>query len=195
MSSLGCSSNCTALTPDRPEHRTTTEPGMQCLHRVRQRTTPATSSLGRGRASTFRRMSPLEARTVDRDPVHVRYVEVADDAQAIAAGWASLEDAVGTMRGRRFLAVIADDRYRACVEQITDVTTAEQRLPTLVVPGGTYRRVRLHGGWRVGLHGSAASAPDRQCETADHEIHDAHIVSRETVVHGASSRESSEQST
>lgn len=90
-------------------------------------------------------MSPFEARTVDRDPVHVRYVEVADDAQAIATGWASLEDAVGTMRGRRFLAVIADDRYRACVEQITDVTTAEQRLPTLVVPGGAYRRVRLHG--------------------------------------------------
>ncbi|UDY35838.1 hypothetical protein [Dermatobacter hominis] len=90
-------------------------------------------------------MSPFEARMVERDPVHVRYVEVTDDVRAIAVGWSSLEDAVGTMRGRRFLAVIAEDRYRACVEEAADITAAEQRLPSLVVPGGTYRRVRLHG--------------------------------------------------
>ncbi len=94
---------------------------------------------------TVRPVDPFEVRTVERDQVLVRYVDVADDGDAIAAGWSALEDIVGTMRGRRFLAVVADGRYRACVVAAADITGSEQRLQSLVVPGGTYRRVRLHG--------------------------------------------------
>ncbi len=83
--------------------------------------------------------------TVQRDQVRVRYVEVADDGELIPEAWSQLEAAVGPLRGRRFLATIADGRYRASVEVADVCGVGEAALNEAVVPGGRYLRARLRG--------------------------------------------------
>jgi hypothetical protein len=84
---------------------------------------------------------------VVRADVVVRYVEVADELDQIRRAWPQLEAAVGSLRGRRFLAAFdpVAGWYRACVAVRADATSAEQALPEIVVPGGRYLRVRLRG--------------------------------------------------
>lgn len=82
---------------------------------------------------------------VERDEAVVRFLEVEDNPGSIAAGWTALEAVVGSMRGRHFLASVADGRYRACVEVAPDVSDEELALPMDVVPGGAFRRIRLRG--------------------------------------------------
>jgi DNA gyrase inhibitor GyrI len=58
-----------------------------------------------------------------------------------------LEQAVGSMRGRRFIAAFdpLQGWYRACVEVRVEMTHAERELAEMVIPGGRYLRVRLRG--------------------------------------------------
>ncbi len=82
-----------------------------------------------------------------RPEVAVRYLEVADELSQIQTAWPSLEAAVGTLTGRRFLAAFdpVECWYRACVETRADTTDAERRLPEMLLPGGRFLRVRLRG--------------------------------------------------
>jgi hypothetical protein len=84
---------------------------------------------------------------VERDGTVVRYVEVADELSQIRVAWPTLEEAVGSLRGRRFLAAFDPGQgwYRACVELQEDVSAAERELPQATIPGGGFARIRLRG--------------------------------------------------
>jgi len=84
---------------------------------------------------------------VDRKAVSVRYVEVPDDITQIRAAWPRLEAAVGSLRGRKFLAAFdpVQGWYRTCVVMREDPEPDELTLPEFVVPGGEFVRERLRG--------------------------------------------------
>lgn len=84
---------------------------------------------------------------VARDVITVRHVEVADDIGQIQSAWPTLEEAVGSLRGRHFLAAFdpVQGWYRACVVAQDEVTAAERALPEMVISGGRFLRIRLKG--------------------------------------------------
>ena len=92
-------------------------------------------------------MSAAQPSVVERADTAVRYVEVADEVSQIQVAWPILEEAVGSLQGRHFIAVFdpVQGWYRACVEIQDDVTAAERELPDMVVPGGRFLRIRLRG--------------------------------------------------
>jgi len=92
-------------------------------------------------------MTSKAATVVERADAVVRYVEVADDLNQIRLAWPTLEEAVGSLRGRRFVAAFdpVQGWYRACVENRADATAAELDLPEMVIPGGRFLRIRLRG--------------------------------------------------
>ncbi len=95
----------------------------------------------------YGRMSASVPVVVERLGTAVRYVQVTDEISQIRAAWPVLEQAVGSMRGRRFIAAFdpLQGWYRACVEIRVEVTDEERALPEMVIPGGPYLRVRLRG--------------------------------------------------
>ncbi len=82
-----------------------------------------------------------------RQDVVARYVEVRDTADEIPASFPILEQSVGSLRGRHFLAAFDPEAgwYRACVEAVEHCSEAERALPRMTVPGGDYLRLRLRG--------------------------------------------------
>ena len=92
-------------------------------------------------------MIATTATVVERADAVVRYVEVIDELDQIRVAWPTLEAAVGSLRGRRFIAAFDPVRgwYRACVESRADATAAERDLPEMVIPGGRFLRIRLRG--------------------------------------------------
>ncbi len=104
-------------------------------------------------------MSASRPSFVERDDTVVRYVEVADELSQIRAAWPALEEAVGSLRGRRFLAAFHPDQgwYRACVELQDVVSAAERALPATTIPGGRFARIRLRGD-PPGLYDEIAAA-------------------------------------
>ena len=94
-------------------------------------------------------MSGSDLTPVERRDTPVRYVEVQDELSQIQIAWPALEAAVGSLRGRRFLGAFDPDAgwYRACVEVRADapIPQTELDLPTAVIPGGSFVRVRLRG--------------------------------------------------
>jgi hypothetical protein len=84
---------------------------------------------------------------VERVDTVVRYIEVADEPSQIQTVWPVLEEAVGSLRGRRFIAAFdpVQGWYRACVESRADVAVPERELPEMVIPGGRFLRIRLRG--------------------------------------------------
>ena len=87
------------------------------------------------------------ASVVERADTAVRYVEVADEPSQIQAVWPILEEAVGSLRGRRFIAAFdpVQGWYRACVETRADVAAPERGLPEMVIAGGRFLRIRVRG--------------------------------------------------
>jgi len=92
-------------------------------------------------------MTSSDPSIVERAETPVRYVEVADELSQIRLAWPALEEAVGSLKGRRFLAVFdpVQGWYRACVQVQADATPSERELPGAVIPGGRFVRVRLRG--------------------------------------------------
>jgi hypothetical protein len=70
-----------------------------------------------------------------------------DEQAAITRAWAELEEAVGSLRGRRFYGVFdpTSREYRACAELRPDDDPDALGLDTSTISGGRYARVRLHG--------------------------------------------------
>jgi hypothetical protein len=89
----------------------------------------------------------LEETLVERDEVRVMFMRVADDPAAISHGWVELEDAIGSLRGRRFYGAFdAEAReYRVCVEIHESDEPDKLGLEFGTLPGGQYVRVRLRG--------------------------------------------------
>ena len=84
---------------------------------------------------------------IQREDVGVRYVEVVDEIAQIQSSWPKLEAAVGSLKGRKFLAAFDPVRgwYRACVVAREEAAPEELVLPVFVLPGGEFLRVRLRG--------------------------------------------------
>lgn len=93
------------------------------------------------------RVSAGHPSIVVRPEAVVRYIEVSDEISEIRAAWSTLEELVGSLRGRKFVAAFdpVQGWYRACVESKNDVAQAERELPEMIVPGGRFARIRLHG--------------------------------------------------
>jgi predicted transcriptional regulator YdeE len=87
------------------------------------------------------------ASVVEREQVPVMFKRVSDDQAAISQGWAEVEAAVGSLRGRKFYGVVdkASGEYRVCVHMRADDEPAELGLEIGTIPGGRYARVRLSG--------------------------------------------------
>jgi GyrI-like small molecule binding protein len=87
------------------------------------------------------------ARLVERNDVAVMFKRVADEQTAISRGWAEVEEAVGSLRGRKFYGVFdgASGEYRVCVQLRDEDEPAALGLETGTLPGGRYAQVRLQG--------------------------------------------------
>ena len=84
---------------------------------------------------------------VEREDVAVMFKRVADEQTAISRGWAEVEEAVGSLRGRKFYGVFdgARHEYRVCVQLREEDEPAGLGLETGTLPGGQYAQVRLQG--------------------------------------------------
>jgi GyrI-like small molecule binding domain len=93
-------------------------------------------------------MADVERATlVERHEVAVMFKRVADEQTAITRGWAEVEKAVGSLRGRKFYGVFdgASGEYRVCVQRRDDDEPAVLGLEAGTLPGGRYAQVRLQG--------------------------------------------------
>jgi hypothetical protein len=88
-----------------------------------------------------------DASVVERDEVAVMLKRVADEQSAISRGWVEVEEAVGSLRGRKFYGAFdeAAGEYRVCVQLRKGDDPAALGLETGSLPGGRYARVRLLG--------------------------------------------------
>ncbi len=89
----------------------------------------------------------MEGVLVERDDVAVMFKRVADDQAGITQGWAELEAAIGSLRGRKFYGAMyaPTGEYRVCVQMHQDDQPEGMGLDVGTLPGGRYLRVTLHG--------------------------------------------------
>jgi hypothetical protein len=95
----------------------------------------------------------LAVEVVERDEVAVMFRRVADEQSAITRGWAECEQAVGSLRGRKFYGAAVegafqgsgDGEYRICVQLRDGDDPAALGFEVGTLPGGRYARVRLEG--------------------------------------------------
>ncbi len=75
------------------------------------------------------------------------FKRVADNPAAIGRGWGELEEALGSLRGRKFYGAFdaAIGEYRVCVEIREGDVPDELGLELGRLPGGRYLRARLQG--------------------------------------------------
>jgi len=75
------------------------------------------------------------------------FKRVADDPAAITRGWSELEEALGSLRGRKFYGAFDATirEYRVCVEIRKGDLPDELGLELGRLPGGRYLQVRLRG--------------------------------------------------
>ena len=87
------------------------------------------------------------ARVVERDEVAVMFKRVSDEQAAISRGWAEVEAAVGSLRGRKFYGVFDETlhEYRVCVQVREGDEAAAFGLEMGILQGGRYAQVRLQG--------------------------------------------------
>jgi hypothetical protein len=73
------------------------------------------------------------------------FKRVADEVAAIGQGISEVEDAVGSLRGRKCYGAFEGGEYRACVQVHEGDDLAAIGLEVGELPGGRYARVRLKG--------------------------------------------------
>jgi len=75
------------------------------------------------------------------------FKRVGDEQREITRGWAEVEDAVGSLRGRKFYGVFDETRgeYRVCVQVREGDDAAAPGLETGTLPGGRYAQVPTAG--------------------------------------------------
>ena len=84
---------------------------------------------------------------VERVNVDVMFKRAANNQAAITLVWAELEDAVGSLRGRKFYGVFdpLTREYSACVEAKDGDDATALGLERGTLAGGRFARVRLKG--------------------------------------------------
>jgi hypothetical protein len=84
---------------------------------------------------------------VERSDVPVMFKRCTDEQAAITRAWAELEQAVGSLRGRKFYGVFdpVGREYRACAELREGDDPRRLGLELGALAGGRYARVRLTG--------------------------------------------------
>jgi hypothetical protein len=84
---------------------------------------------------------------VERDEIAVMFKRVSDFPAGISKGWADLEEAIGSLRGRKFYGAVdrAAGEYWVCVEIREGDDPEELGLEVGSLPGGRYLRARLQG--------------------------------------------------
>ena len=95
----------------------------------------------------------LPVDVVERDEVTVMFKRVADEQSAITRGWTEFEQAIGSLRGRKFYGAAdessfqgnAHGEYRICVQLSDDDDPVALGLEVGTLPGGRYARVRVEG--------------------------------------------------
>lgn len=87
----------------------------------------------------------MNAVLVEWPDTPVMYLSVADGSAEMAPAWDQLEQAVGSLRGRRFLGAFEAGRYWVCVQAREGDDAAALGLRSGVIPGGRYLRARLRG--------------------------------------------------
>jgi hypothetical protein len=93
-------------------------------------------------------MNDVERATlVVRHEVAVMFRRVADEQTAITRGWAEVEKAVGSLRGREFYGVFdaAKGEYRVCVQRRDDDEPAALGLEAGRFPAAVTRRYAFKG--------------------------------------------------
>ena len=88
-----------------------------------------------------------QEKVVERDDVPVMFRRVIDEPAAIRRGWAELEEAVGSLRGRKFYGAFdpTSSEYRVCVALREGDDPEALSLEIGTLPGGRYLQVRLQG--------------------------------------------------
>jgi DNA-binding transcriptional MerR regulator len=84
---------------------------------------------------------------VERVDVPVMFKRATDDQASITRAWTELEEAIGSLRGRKFYGVFdpRSNEYRACVELRGGDDPQALGLELGTLPGGRYARLRLTG--------------------------------------------------
>jgi hypothetical protein len=84
---------------------------------------------------------------VERDEVAVMFKRIVDEQTSISRGWLELEEAVGSLRGRKFYGAFDETshEYRVCVQLRESDEPAGLGLEVGTLPGGRYAQVRLKG--------------------------------------------------
>ena len=84
---------------------------------------------------------------VEREDVRVLFRRTSDEQEAITRTWAEVENAVGSLRGRKFYGVFdqGSTEYRVCVQWQEGDDAEALGLEDGAIPGGRYARERLQG--------------------------------------------------
>jgi hypothetical protein len=111
-----------------------------------------------------------DTRVVERDEVVIMFKRVSDEQKAISSGWAEVEEAVGSLRGRKFYGVFDETQgeYRVCVQVRDGDDPAALGLETGTLPGGRYAQVRLEGD-PPAVYGLIAPTLKRLAARSDHD--------------------------
>jgi hypothetical protein len=90
---------------------------------------------------------PGHPAVVERDEIAVVGRRVPDDVGQMQRGWAEVEAAIGSLRGRRCYGAFdpVSGSYLVSVQRREDDDPAGLGLEPSTLPGGRYLRVRLHG--------------------------------------------------
>ncbi|HTX33260.1 MAG TPA: GyrI-like domain-containing protein [Solirubrobacteraceae bacterium] len=110
----------------------------------------------------------LEPAIVEREPVRVLFKRGADEQAEITRVWSELEEAIGSLRGRKFYGIFDAEghEYRACVEIREGDDALELGLELDTLPGGRYARIRIQGE-PPGVYARIAPAFQRLAQRAD----------------------------
>lgn len=84
---------------------------------------------------------------IERTAIPVMFVRAVDDPAAIRLAWATLEERLGALEGRKFFGAfdVATSEYRACVQIRDRDDPAAFGFESATLPGGKYLRARLRG--------------------------------------------------
>ena len=90
------------------------------------------------------------------------FVRTADDQPSITRAWAELEEAIVSLRGRKFYGMFdhVGREYRACVERQFHDDPEALGLELGTLPGGRYARERLRGGATCCLYADRTDPPE-----------------------------------
>lgn len=107
---------------------------------------------------------------VEREEIPVMFRRASDEQEEITRTWAEVEDAVGSLRGRKFYGAfdVTTSEYWVCVQVREGDDPGALGLEEGTLPGGRYARERLEGD-PPGVYGLIKPTFDRLAEQCSDE--------------------------